>query len=67
MRRATAFTVLIRGCLGLSPAISPQFTLLLCVPCSRKSQKTLKFFIFVDQGHSRSLIPLKRHHQCLLW
>jgi len=43
------------GCLGLSPAISPQFTLEMRV-AAQKTKNSLKPFILKVQGHSRSLM-----------
>jgi len=52
----TALAVLVRtlsDCLGLSPVISSQFTLELCIAAKNRKQ-TLKHPILVVQGHSRS-------------
>jgi len=40
------------GCLGLSPAISPQFTLEMCVAVQNR-EKSTKRLIMKVQGHSR--------------
>jgi len=52
--------ILYAGCLGLSSAISAQFTLEMCA-AAENCKKTLQFSIMVLQGHPRSLMltPLK--------
>jgi len=42
MSRATAYRFLFAGCLGLSPYISWQFTLEICMRRSHKLQKNTK-------------------------
>jgi len=38
MRRATALTVLFADCLGLSPAISSQFTVKMCTAAENRKK-----------------------------
>jgi len=44
------------GCLGLSPAISAQFTLKMFVAAQNCKKKSVKQLIFEVQGHSRSSV-----------
>jgi len=41
------------SCLSLSPAISAQFTLKMCVTAENHQKNSLKSPIFGDKGHSR--------------
>jgi len=52
------------GCLGLSPVISTQFTLEMCVAATNR-EKIAKTPIFWVQGH-RFWYPRKARQQCLL-
>jgi len=56
------------GCLGLSPAISSQFSVK-CALHPKIAKNSLKTSFWGVQGRSRSsmLINPKTCHQCLLW
>jgi len=56
------------GCLGLSPVISAQFTLEMCIAASnrKKSLKPLFLGFKVVKGY-RCRYPRKARQQCLLW